>query len=164
MEGEHADARVGQRIMDPAMVTVEDFSRLVSGIYAAAVTPQHWEPAHPRHVTGTLDGTGGGVVMCRRVEPMVYPSTRSFAPEPPRATQSITARLDHVLAAVENGPVGAVRPATELIAPQPITEFHADWIRPNELEDGLFVRLNRRDDDVMLRGGVTATLRVVRHA
>lgn len=27
------------------MVTVEDFSRLVSGIYAAAVTPRHWEPA-----------------------------------------------------------------------------------------------------------------------
>ena len=27
------------------MVTVEDFSRLVSGIYAAAVTPQHWRMA-----------------------------------------------------------------------------------------------------------------------
>jgi hypothetical protein len=28
------------------MVTVGGFSRLVSGIYAAAVTPQHWELAY----------------------------------------------------------------------------------------------------------------------
>ena len=27
------------------MVTVEDFSRLVSGIYAAEVTPRYWELA-----------------------------------------------------------------------------------------------------------------------
>ena len=27
------------------MVTVEDFSRLVSGVYAAAVAPRHWEGA-----------------------------------------------------------------------------------------------------------------------
>ena len=39
------------------MVTVEDFSRLVAGIYAAAVTPQHWEQAN-RDVIGTLDGQG----------------------------------------------------------------------------------------------------------
>ena len=44
------------------MVTVEDFSRLVSGIYAAAVTPQHWEPVI-RDIIGTLDATGGGLVI-----------------------------------------------------------------------------------------------------
>ena len=44
------------------MVTVEDFSRLVSGIYAAAVTPQQWESAI-REFTRTLDATGGGLVM-----------------------------------------------------------------------------------------------------
>ncbi|MCW2686035.1 MAG: hypothetical protein JWR37_925, partial [Mycobacterium sp.] len=27
------------------MVTVDEFSRLVSDVYAAAVTPQHWEAA-----------------------------------------------------------------------------------------------------------------------
>ena len=37
------------------MVTVEDFSRLVAGIYAAAVTPQHWEAAI-RDIHRTLDG------------------------------------------------------------------------------------------------------------
>src|SRR4029077_3401084 len=50
-------------------------------------------------------------------------------------------RLDNVLAAVEEGPVGAVRAGGELIAAKPTTEFHADWIRPYGLEDGLFVRL-----------------------
>src|SRR5262249_45714376 len=50
--------------------------------------------------------------------------------------------LDHVLAAVEQGPVGVVRTGDELIPAKPRTEFHADWIRPYGLEDGLFVRLN----------------------
>ena len=43
------------------MVTVEDFSRLVAGIYAAAMTPQQWESVI-RDVVGTLDATGGGLV------------------------------------------------------------------------------------------------------
>ena len=122
------------------MVTVEDFSRLVSGIYAAAVTPQHWEPAL-REVVGTLDGSGGGVVSAHgssrwQLEPVI-------APEAAKSYAEHYSRLDHVLAAVEKGPVGAVRAGGELIAPRPITEFHADWMRPNGLEDGLFVRLNR---------------------
>jgi hypothetical protein len=116
------------------MVTVEDFSRLVSGIYAAAVTPQQWKPA-TRDVIGTLDGTGGGLVFADgssrwQLEPVI----------PPEAAKSYAdhfSRLDHVLAAVEKGPAGAVRTGTELILPSQNTEFHADWIRPNELEDGL---------------------------
>ena len=68
MEGKHADARVGQRIGDAAMVTVEDFSRLVSGIYAAAVTPQHWESAIREFIV-TLDGTrASALLIARRVE------------------------------------------------------------------------------------------------
>jgi DNA-binding CsgD family transcriptional regulator/PAS domain-containing protein len=121
------------------MVTFEHFSRLVSGIYAAAVTPQHWGPAL-RDVIGTLDATGGGVVFADgssrwQLEPVL-------APEAAKSYEEYYSRLDDVLAAVEKGPVGAVRTGTELILPHQNTEFHADWIRPNELEDGLFVRLN----------------------
>jgi DNA-binding CsgD family transcriptional regulator len=121
------------------MVTVELFSRLVSGIYAAAVTPQHWGPAL-RDVVGTLDGTGGGVVSADgssrwQLEPVL-------APEAAKSYAEHYSLLDDVLAAVEKGPVGAVRTGSELILPRQHTEFHADWIRPNELEDGLFVRLN----------------------
>ena len=63
---------------------------------------------------------------------------------PVKAAQSYAEyyhRIDHVLAAVEKGPVGTVRTASELILPHRNTEFHSDWVRPNELEDGLFVRL-----------------------
>lgn len=120
------------------MVTVEDFSRLVAGIYAAAVTPQQWESALG-DVVRTLDGTGGGLVFTDGS------SRWQLAALPPDAVKSYAEHywgLDHVLAAVEKGPVGAVRTGDELIPSKPQTEFHADWIRPNGLEDGLFVRLN----------------------
>ena len=121
------------------MVTVDEFSRLVSAIYAAAVAPQQWESV-TRDVVGTLDATGGGLVFADG-------SSRWLvgAIIPPEAVKSYAehySRLDHVLAAVEQGPVGAVRAGDELITAKPQTEFHADWIRPNGLEDGLFVRLN----------------------
>ena len=35
-----------------------------------------------------------------------------------------------------------MRTRSELILPYQNTDFHADWIRPNGLEDNLFVRLN----------------------
>ena len=66
------------------MVTVEGFSRLVSGIYAAAVTPQHWGPAL-REVVWTLDGAGGGVVSAHgssrwQLEPAIAPeAAKSYA-------------------------------------------------------------------------------------
>jgi len=122
------------------MVAVEDFSRLVAGIYAAAITPQQWEPAL-RDVVGTLDAAGGGLVFADG-------SSRSqVAILPPEAVQSYAehySQIDHVLAAVEKGSVGVVRAGDELIPAKPRTEFHADWIRPYGLEDGLFVRLNSR--------------------
>ncbi len=120
------------------MVTVEDFSRLVSGIYAAAVTPEHWEGAI-REIHRTLGGTGGGLATGNGA---VWSLHHTNVPvEAAKSYGEHYSHLDHVLAAVEKGPVGALRTGTELIAPEPNSEFHADWIRPNELEDGLFVRL-----------------------
>ena len=115
------------------MVTVEDFSRLVSGIYAAAVTPEHWEGAICE-IRRTLGGTGGGLFTG-------HEAVQSLPVEAATSYAEYYCHIDHVLAAVEKGPVGALRTGTELIAPRPNSEFHADWIRPNELEDGLFVRL-----------------------
>jgi DNA-binding CsgD family transcriptional regulator len=63
---------------------------------------------------------------------------------PAAATKSYNehfCRVDHVLAAVDKGPVGAVRTGTEVIAPYRQSEFYADWMRPNGIEDALFVRL-----------------------
>ena len=44
------------------MVTVEDFSRLVSGIYDAAVTPEHWLVAIAE-VSRAVGATGGGMLI-----------------------------------------------------------------------------------------------------
>jgi DNA-binding CsgD family transcriptional regulator len=121
-----------------AMVTVEDFSRLVAGIYAAAVTPQHWEAAI-RAVHRALGGMGGTLVIADGGGWSILDSSM-----PAAASKSYTEhfyRVDHVLAAVDKGPVGAVRTGSEVIAPYRHLEFYVDWMRPNELEDGLFVRL-----------------------
>jgi DNA-binding CsgD family transcriptional regulator/PAS domain-containing protein len=123
------------------MVTVEDFSRLVSGIYAAAVTPQHWELAI-RDIHRTLGATGGSLLMADErglVHPELDPSNLPVGAADSYAEHF--SRLDHVVAAVKEGPVGAVRTGTELIDPYRNSEFYMDWLRPNELEDGLFVRL-----------------------
>jgi DNA-binding CsgD family transcriptional regulator/PAS domain-containing protein len=120
------------------MVTLEDFSRLVSGVYAAAVTPQQWEPAlhEIRRIlggtVGTLSEAAGGVWS-------IQATTASADVGKTYAEHYY--RLDYVLAGVENGPVGAIRTGTELVAPQTNTEFYNDWMRPNDLGDGLFVRL-----------------------
>ncbi len=121
------------------MVTVDEFSRLVSGIYAAALTPRHWESAI-RDIHRALGAVGGALMTPDRFDPELDPSIL-----PAGAAQSYAehySHVDHVLAAVENGPVGAVRTGTELIAPKRNTEFCADWLRPYDLEDGLFVRLD----------------------
>ena len=121
------------------MVAVEDFSRLVAGIYAAAAAPQQWEGA-VRDIHRTMGGMAGA--LCR-ADGAVWSMQNTTLPV--KAAQSYAEyyhRIDHVLAAVEKGPVGAVRTGSELILPHRNTEFHSDWVRPNELEDGLFVRLS----------------------
>ena len=123
------------------MVTIDDFSRLVSAIYAAAVTPEHWD-ATLAELVSAFDGTGGGLGLASptpgRAE-MVC--NVGVDPSAKRTYNEYYGRLDHVMAAIAHGPVGLVRTGTELILPHVHSEFHADWIRPNDLEDGMFVRL-----------------------
>jgi DNA-binding CsgD family transcriptional regulator len=120
------------------MVTVEDFSRLVSGIYAAAVTPQHWQLAI-RDIHRTMGGTGGSLLLGDGAVWSFQNSTLPVA-----ALKSYAAHyapLDYALAAVEKGPVGVVRTGPEIVFRNRNREFYAGWMRPHELEDGLFVRL-----------------------
>ena len=123
------------------MVTIDDFSRLVSGIYAAAVTPEHWEVAI-REIHRTLGGTAGSLVMADRAVWSILDSTLPVAAVTSYAEHYC--HLDHVLAAVKKGPVGAVRTGTELVAPYRNSEFYAGWLQPNELGDGLLVQLTGR--------------------
>lgn len=118
------------------MVTVEDFSRLVSGIYAAAVTPQHWRMTI-REIHSSLGGTNGGLFSGHATS-----IVRNTIPA--EANQSYAAyyhRLDHVLTAVQHDPVGVVQTGTKLFPLVRKKEFHTDWLRPLDIDDGLFVRL-----------------------
>jgi DNA-binding CsgD family transcriptional regulator len=120
------------------MVTVEDFSRLVSGIYTSAISPQHWVVAIAE-VSRAVGATGGGMLIADA-------TTRSIinAAVPLEARSSYGEyyrHLDYVLAAVGTGPVGLIRSGSELVAFKAGSEFDADWMRPYQMDDGLFVRL-----------------------
>ncbi len=120
------------------MVTVDEFSRLVSGIYTAAVTPQHWEPAI-RDIHHTVGGTHAALLTTNGANRSMISGT--LAIEAGKSYTEYYHRLDYVLTAVERGPVGVIRTGSELTDPQKHREFHADWARPYEGDDGLICRL-----------------------
>ncbi|OBK19314.1 helix-turn-helix transcriptional regulator [Mycobacterium asiaticum] len=120
------------------MVTLEKYSHLVSGIYAAAVTPDHWEAALGE-IRRTLDGIAGGLFTADSTVWSLLDST--LPADVAKIYAEYYHRLDHVLAAVGRGPPGAVRTGTELMPLVWKTEFHEKWLRPLEIDDGLFVRL-----------------------
>ncbi|OBK09284.1 helix-turn-helix transcriptional regulator [Mycobacterium sp. 1245852.3] len=131
------------------MVTVEDFSRLIAGIYAAAVTPDRWEAALGS-IRRALDGTASGLFLADSTVWSVLDSTL-----PAAAAKSYVEyyhRFDHVLAAVGRGPVAAVRTGAELMPLVSKSEFYEEWLHPLELGDGMFVRLT---------GGPTPTCFIV---
>jgi DNA-binding CsgD family transcriptional regulator len=122
------------------VVTVEQFSQLVVGVYEAALTPSSW-PTALDTISHAVDATGCGLVVAG-------PDSRTpqCATLPGEAVESYRAHycdVDYVLADVESGPVGVVRSGPEVIDPMADTEFDADWMRPNDVQDGLFVRLTQ---------------------
>ena len=120
------------------MVTVGDFSRLVSGIYEAAIAPQHWETAL-RELHRTLEGTAAGLLMAEGSAWSIENSTLPI--QAAKSYREYYHRFDHVVGAVEHGPVGAVRTGTELMPLVRKSEFHDDWLRPLNINDVLIVRL-----------------------
>jgi len=120
------------------MVTVEDFSRLVSDIYAAAVTPQHWEAAIDG-IRRTMGGRHGA--LATGGEPMRSIVAATLPREAGKRYAEYYHRLDYVLATVERGPVGAVRTGAEVMDHQKHRELYTDWLRAYDTDDGLLVRL-----------------------
>jgi DNA-binding CsgD family transcriptional regulator len=120
------------------MVTVEDFSRLVSGIYSSAISPDNWMLALAE-VRRAVDATGDGLLIAdgsaRRV------MNANVPPEAMTSYSEYYRHIDYVLAAVETGPVGLIRTGSELVALKAGSEFDADWMRRHQMDDGLFVRL-----------------------
>lgn len=120
------------------MVSLDDFSRLVSGIHASATDPELWSVT-VGDMGRAFDGANVGLVVgCGPSRVLEHASISTSAV---LAYAEHYARLDHFFASVQAGPVGAVRTAAELMSPYQNCEFDADWARPNGLEDGLFMRL-----------------------
>jgi DNA-binding CsgD family transcriptional regulator len=121
------------------MVTVDEFSRLVGGIYASASSPLHWEAAL-NDIRRALGGTVG--TLCHRESGVWSIQATTASADMGKAYAERYCHLDYVLGDVESGPVGAVRTGTEVVLPNRNSEFYTGWMRPNDLDDGLFVRLS----------------------
>lgn len=127
------------------MITIAAFSEMLSMIYAAAVSPELWEEAitHIHHAFAATTVAVGQVRSTSLVfaDGVSRSMTGTLSPEADRAYGEHYGRDDYVLQAVEGGPVGVLRRGMELIAPHTHTDFFNDWVRPNDLGDGMFVRL-----------------------
>ncbi|BBZ34367.1 helix-turn-helix transcriptional regulator [Mycolicibacterium confluentis] len=135
------------------MVTLDDFSRMVTGVYGAALTPQTWLSAIS-DISSTLGAHSSAVVLGGEIDRTV--KVANLPPEVGQAYIEYYAKLDYILEAVERGPVGRLSPTAPLRALNPRSEFDADWMRPNHMDDGLFVRLRS--------GPATATFLVANSA
>ena len=120
------------------MVTLDEFSRLVSGFYRSAVDPVDWVPTLDT-LRRTVGAACGGLSMTdgtfRRLTHVNVPD------EAMASYDAYYQYLDYVLVEVESGPVGLVRGGTELVGLKPNSEFDADWMKRYEMDDGLFVRV-----------------------
>ncbi|HYO04558.1 MAG TPA: helix-turn-helix transcriptional regulator [Mycobacterium sp.] len=120
------------------MVSLGDFSRIVSAIHAAAITPQHWIEAMEA-ARATFASTSAGMIMCDGTNRVI--KSASIPSDAERAYRDHYRRVDYVLDAVEHGPVGLIRGGVPLIELNARSEFNGDWMQPHHMDDGLFVRL-----------------------
>ncbi|KAA0102473.1 LuxR family transcriptional regulator [Mycolicibacterium sp. P1-18] len=119
-------------------VTLDEYSRLVSTIHDAAVTPDHWNAAMTA-VRASVGGISAGLIIAENGTRDI--KSANLAPDARQAYLDYYRGCDYVLDAVEHGPVGATHTGAALIALNPRSEFNNDWMRPHHMDDGLFVRL-----------------------
>ncbi len=125
------------------MVAVEEFSRLVAGVYAAAITPQRWSST----VHDLQQTFGATACSLLEADGAIWAFQDSTIPQAALdAYREHYCHSDYVLAAVHTSAIGVVRTGPEIIVPNRNPDFYHGWMRPNSLEDGLFVRLTGGDD------------------
>ena len=114
-------------IADPtetmAMVTLADFSRIVSAVHAAAITPAHWIAAMEA-IRSSFGSTSAALITADGASRVI---NSAYLPEDAERTYSEHYhRVDYVLDAVEHGPVGLIRSGEPLVALNARSEFNAD--------------------------------------
>ena len=132
------------------MVSLDEFSRVVSEIHASSVCPENWSVALA-DIRRLLSANGCAIVAGRGMGRSVL---HAVLPDEARECYSeYFYTLDYVLDAVESGPFGVVRAGRELVALETNSEFEADFMCPFEMDDGVFVR--------MAAGGASASFLAV---
>lgn len=124
------------------MVTIDEYSRMVSAVHAAAITPEHWLQAMTL-VRQAFDATSSAVIVAEETGRII--KCASLSPDAMQTYKAYYHAVDYVLEAVETSPVGLARGGEELVASNARSEFNADWLRPHGMTDGLFVRLTEGD-------------------
>ncbi|MGV0834566.1 helix-turn-helix transcriptional regulator [Mycolicibacterium thermoresistibile] len=120
------------------MGAIDDFSRVVAAVYAAAVEPASWV-ATLEDISRSVDALGGALIMPKAAGRMVKAASVPLPAQ--HSYREYYHTVDYVLDAVEAGPVGLVRSGAALRDLKKGSEFDVDFMRPNQLDDGLFVRL-----------------------
>lgn len=125
------------------MVTFDEYSRMVTAIHAAAITPEHWIDAMTT-VRRSLDANACGMIIADGSSRLI--KTASLPEEAKADYLDYYRDIDYVLEAVDKSPVGMINDGQELIALNARSEFNIDWMRPYDLQDGIFVRLTGEVD------------------
>ncbi len=120
------------------MVTIDEFSRVVSAIYASSIDPESWTVALTE-ISRVLGATGSGVIV--GAGNGRSPMTTTVPVEASTRYRQYYHTIDYLIETVENGPAGLIRCGSELVARKRHSEFYADFMRPFDMCDGLFVRL-----------------------
>lgn len=120
------------------MVTLAEYSRMVTTIHAAAITPDRWIEAMAS-VRKAVDSVACGLIIANGTTRVI--KSASLVDEAMVEYQQYYNEVDYVLEAVERSPVGLANDGRELVALNHRSEFNTDWLRPHEMQDGIFVRL-----------------------
>jgi len=121
------------------VISHADLSRIIRAIYAIALKPDTLHIALA-DIHRTVDGTGAALTTAdgrggRSVNGASIPA------EAGQSYIEYYRHIDYMLEAVERSPVGAIHSGSHLVALAAGSEFNVDWVRPYDMEDGLFVRL-----------------------
>jgi DNA-binding CsgD family transcriptional regulator len=120
------------------MFSIEEFSRVVSQIYASSLSPQNWAVALA-DISRVLDATGSAIYVGRGTNRSLMSAT--VPSEARKAYVDHFYTMDYILDAVERGPAGLVHGGQKLVALKTHSEFEADFMCPFGMDDGLFMRL-----------------------
>ena len=125
------------------MVGIEDFSRIVQTIYAAAVEPNDWAVAMEEIKSAVGSRLSAIVTTGRDLNEITVRSAGDLTGID--AYNDHYGRLDPIIWVLERMPAGAVL-AQQQIVDRDVwerSEFCNDWARPNEYGDGVFSVLTR---------------------